>query len=68
AGAAYGEARAALEEVLAASGGDGTCSVGTCSGGVLAGTTGCTADEDCSIEHAIDTALPCLETAAGHEE
>lgn len=67
AGAAFGEVRAALEEVLAATGGDGTCNTGSCSGGVLAGA-GCATNDDCSAEHAIDTALPCLETAAAHEE
>jgi len=66
-GATYGEARAALEEVLAVGGGDGTCPAGTCVAGVLAGAS-CTIDEDCGAEHAIDTALPCLKTAAGHEE
>jgi len=66
-GATYGEARAALEEVLATGGGDGSCSAETCGAGVLAGVS-CTVDEDCTVEHAIDTALPCLKTAAGHEE
>ncbi|MFN2377572.1 MAG: hypothetical protein ABR538_13615 [Candidatus Binatia bacterium] len=68
AGAAFGQARFALEEVLGEAGGDGTCNAGTCSGGALAGTSGCSTDEECSVEYAIDSALPCLKTAAGHEE
>lgn len=66
AGAGYAQAREALEQVLEASGGDGTCVAAACSGGVLAGTGGCGSDGDCSAEHAIDSVLPCLKTAAEH--
>lgn len=67
ASATYGEGRGALEEVLEESGGDGTCVATTCDGGVLAGAS-CGSDDDCSMEGAIEAALPCLKAAASHHE
>lgn len=67
ASATYGEGRGALEAVLEAGGGDGTCVASTCDGGVLAGAS-CGGDEDCSMEGAIEAALPCLKAAAVHHE
>lgn len=66
AAATYGEGRDALEEVLLAAGGDGTCASSLCSTGVLAGTA-CSSDEDCSVEHAVEHSLPCVKAAAVHE-
>jgi len=67
AAATYGEGRDAIEEVLLAAGGDGTCAASVCSSGVLAGAT-CSVNDDCSAEHAVEHALPCVKAAAVHEE
>ena len=67
ASATYGEGRGALEEVLEAGGGDGTCVASTCEGGVLAGAA-CGGDDDCSMEGALEATLPCLKAAASHHE
>jgi hypothetical protein len=65
--ATYGEGRDALETALLAAGGDGTCPASICTGGVLAGTA-CDNDDDCSVEHALEMALPCVKAAAHEEE
>jgi len=65
--ATYGEGRDSLEAVLLAGEGDGTCPASTCTGGVLAGSS-CNNDNECSVEHALERALPCVKAAATPEE
>lgn len=65
-GATFKGGLEALEEVLAASFGAGSCTASACSGGPLAGQP-CGSASECSVERAREASLPCVKDSSSPE-